>query len=193
MAAAAGDDCTLRRAIHPETRPAPARRAGHRLSLRHLREPLPGRHGAPETRVAAAVRRRHRRAVGHGDRARTRLARPFGLSREAETRLLHVRLVRAWTGDTDICPRVLGGLLRAVRRSSWRDPDPRRTADATDPYRSEDAPSAPARRVRGRSGPDRRGPFPLPETTHAGASCVRPLDPCRPVRSRRSMSAGTFP
>src|SRR6266576_1686541 len=95
----------MRRAVHPEARPAPARRAGHRLSLRHLREPLPGGHGAPETRVAAAVCRRHRRAVGNGDRARTRVARTIGVSREAENRVLHVRLVRAWTGDTDVRPR----------------------------------------------------------------------------------------
>src|SRR5512132_1043711 len=183
----------MRRSINPEARPAPARRAGHRLSLRHLREPVPGGHGAPETRVAAAVRRRHRRAVGNGDRARTRLARTIGLSREAETRVLDVRLVRAWTGDTDVRPRVLGVLLRAVRRSSWRDPDPRRTTDTSDRYRSEHAPGAPARRVRGRSGPDRRCPSPLPETTHAGASRVRPLDPGGPLRSRRSMSARTFP
>src|SRR5512132_753574 len=179
----------MRRSIHPEARPAPARRAGYRLSLRHLREPLHGGHGAAEARVAAAVRRRHRRAVGNGDRARTRLARTIGVSREAETGVLHVRLVRAWTGNTDVRPRVLGVLLRAVRRAPWRDPDPRRTADASDRYRSEQAPGAPARRVRGRSGPERSGPSPLPETTHAGASRVRSLDPGRPLRSRRSMSA----
>src|SRR6476646_11423886 len=146
----------MRRALNPEARPPPARPAGRRLSLRHLREPLAGSHGTPETRVAASVRGGHRRAVGNGDRARTRLASAIRLSREAETGLLHVRLVRAWTGDPDVRPRVLGVLLRAVRRSSWRDPDPRRTADASDRYRSEDASGSSARRVRGRSAPDRR-------------------------------------
>src|SRR6476469_10878335 len=142
----------MRRAKHPETRPTPPRRPGRPLSLRHLREPVPGGHGAPETRMAAAVRGWHRRAVGNRDRARTRLASAIRLSGEAQTGLLHVRLVRAGTGDPDVRPRVLGVLLRAVRPSSWRDPDPRRTPDASDRYRSEDAPGSPARRVRGRSG-----------------------------------------
>ena len=79
-----------------------------------------------------------------------------------------------------------------VHRGGIQVPDGRRTRPTgIDP---QDAPGASARRVRGRSGPDRRGPSPLPETTHIGASRVRPLDPCRPLRSRRSMSANvSFP
>src|SRR5439155_25233857 len=108
------------------------------------------------------------------------LARTIRLPCAARTGVLDVCLVRARTRDADGRARVRRLLLRVVRCPSRGDPGPGRAADGADRTGSQGPSGTPAGRVRGRSGSDRLGPFPLPATTDPGTTCVRPVDPRGP-------------
>ena len=186
LATASSERSAMRRSRSPPRGHRQTRGTGYPVSVRHLREQIARSLRTTAARMAADPRRGHGLALGHGHRTRTGMARPIRVPLEAQTRLRHVRVVRAGHRGAAGRARLRDPAVHALREPSRWHPGARRTKDATDGAGPTGAPIPTRRDVRGRSPPGRgrslavravvdRGPTLLPlDQRRAGSRSGRP-------------------
>ena len=179
LASPARGRSALRGSLDPVDRAWSAPSSRVRVPMWHLRRSLPRDLQPAPTRVAASLRRRDGRAVGHGDRARTRVAWAIRVPLQAGPRVRAVRVVRAWAGEACRGPCIRPTAVRPLRRASRGDHGSGRATNARDRRHAECLAGAPPRRVRGRSPAVRLVRVAVPPAAHARTTPLRPIDTTR--------------